>query len=232
MQTKLFSPQRAALVFGSHALRRDGSLSAVPKPPDSLRHHGLWNTDYRRRTRPRDPLTLDDRVFLWRTLCLWLGQASTKPVPITVLGFSDWNHADAQVARYLDNLAAGGDLPGLDDLDKARMLILAELVYGSDLIGAGRQFTADTGIPDETAIDVLRQIQRKIPGYYSGKLLFPDNPQQAHVDRLAAPLVVTGSLSARLTSRNVTSPAAPVHARTETSKPGGLLQLFQLPTAA
>jgi hypothetical protein len=136
-----------------------------------MRHFANWMTGYRARS--GEPLTPDDRVFLWCTLCLWLGDASSKPVPITLLRFSGWDHVDREVHRYLDSLAAGGDYAGLDDLDLARLLILVELAYGSDLFGAGRRFTATVGIPDLPAIEILRLIQRKVSTHRRAEKLFP-----------------------------------------------------------
>lgn len=81
---KLSSPERAALVFDQHARPRPGSTPVSLDPPEALCDFVEWMTGYK--VRHGDPLTRDDRVFLWRALNLWLGRSSTTPVPITVLG--------------------------------------------------------------------------------------------------------------------------------------------------
>ncbi|MBJ7339783.1 hypothetical protein [Mycolicibacterium sp.] len=48
----------------------------------------------------------------------------------------------------------------LSDLDWARALVLAEICWASDLLGAASDFA--TNMPDEVALPTLRSLQRKL----------------------------------------------------------------------
>ena len=69
--------------------------------------------------------------------------------------------------------AASGEYTGLDELDLARMPLLTELAWGSDLLGAGTRFAALMGIGDQVAIRLLRWIQRKITAARVGGFCYP-----------------------------------------------------------
>jgi hypothetical protein len=48
----------------------------------------------------------------------------------------------------------------LSDLDWARALVLTEICWASDILGAASEF--DTNLPDERALPALRSLQRKL----------------------------------------------------------------------
>lgn len=67
----------------------------------------------------------------------------------------------------------------LSDLDWARTLLLTEICWASDLLGAGIEFA--TNIRDEKAAPLLRSIPNKISSYDRFALLV--EYAQAHITR-------------------------------------------------
>ncbi|WP_123026359.1 hypothetical protein [Mycolicibacterium stellerae] len=65
--------------------------------------------------------------------------------------------------------AAVEDAEPLSDLDWARALLLTEISWGSDLLGAGPEF--ETNIDDEKALPLLRSLQYKISNSHRRQLL-------------------------------------------------------------
>ncbi|MFD8782806.1 hypothetical protein [Kitasatospora sp. NPDC059599] len=49
-------------------------------------------------------------------------------------------------------------------MDWARILLAAEIVFVSDLVGSGTEWSTTTGFADEATIRMLRSIQRKLGG--------------------------------------------------------------------
>ncbi|MBO0853137.1 MAG: hypothetical protein J2P18_05145 [Nocardia sp.] len=64
-----------------------------------------------------------------------------------------------QNRRITSELVAGQQLT---PLDWARALLATEINFSSDVLGAGAEWATVTGISDETAIQLLRSIQRKL----------------------------------------------------------------------
>jgi hypothetical protein len=174
LQLKLSTPRRAELLFPGYGEPRSGPIpdtddqqwevleSALEaEHPEQFRpRHGMW-------------LTVDERAFIWHALALWYGPASRKPMPLSVFNFRDWNDLDHVTHRLRAAMIAGGDYQGLSELDVARMLLLTELSWGSDLLGSGTQFSALTGITDNIAVALLRQVQRKVATSTRADLLLP-----------------------------------------------------------
>lgn len=51
----------------------------------------------------------------------------------------------------------------LSSQDWRRVLLAAESVFASDVVGSGLDWPITTGIPDAEAIAILRGLQRKLP---------------------------------------------------------------------
>jgi hypothetical protein len=82
------------------------------------------------------------------------------PLLIPLLGLSTPGEFRVLVHHLMDALEHKEPLP---DLDWARALLLTEICWASDLLGAGVEFA--TNIRDEKATPLLRSIQRKISSY-------------------------------------------------------------------
>jgi hypothetical protein len=107
---------------------------------------------------------------MYMALSEWGGLASYKPLPITILGVSDWAKFDPLTDRLATAITQHEPL---SDLDWARALFLTEISWASDLVGAGVEFALVSN-SDEEAVKLLRSIQRKISSSSRADLLFPN----------------------------------------------------------
>ena len=55
-------------------------------------------------------------------------------------------------------------------LDATRALAATEIVFASDIFGAGVEWPTVTGLTDEETIHVLRRLQRKLVSHYASLL--------------------------------------------------------------
>jgi hypothetical protein len=105
-------------------------------------------------------LTDDERVLLVQGLNEYGGPGRGAPLLRPLVGLS----SVGEFYYLIDRLKAAvksDDL--LSDLDWARALVLTEISWASDLLGAGIDFSSN--IRDEKAVVVLRGLQRKISGH-------------------------------------------------------------------
>jgi hypothetical protein len=121
-------------------------------------------------------LTDDERLFMFHGLNEWLGPARGAPLLLPVFGMPT---ADEfyDMAQRLG--AAIRNTEPLSDLDWARALLLTEISWGSDLLGAG--IDSATNFRDEMAVGLLRSIQYKISSSERRQLL-QDNAGRAAAD--------------------------------------------------
>jgi hypothetical protein len=114
----------------------------------------------------RIDLTDDERRLLVHGLNEYLGPAKGGPLLTPLVGLS----TTAEFYQLLASLmAAIENGEPLSDLDWARALVLTEISWASDLLGAGIEFS--TNMPDEKALRVLRELQRKISSGHRFELL-------------------------------------------------------------
>lgn len=102
-------------------------------------------------------LTDVERRLLLTGLMEYGGPAAGAPVlaPLVgVDGVTAFFHLTDRLSEAIEN-----DRP-LSDLDWARALILTEICWASDLLGAASEFV--TSMPDEVALQTLRSLQRKL----------------------------------------------------------------------
>jgi len=116
-------------------------------------------------------LSGEQRRFLSTALAMWDGVASSRPLPITALGYPDWPGFDADVARLRAQLHQAE--PQFSQREWTRILLLAEISFASDLLGAGVEFDLVSGWTDAEAVAVLRSIQRALGPTVDASLLFP-----------------------------------------------------------
>jgi hypothetical protein len=102
-------------------------------------------------------LTDDERRLLAAGLMEYGGPAQGAPVLAPLVGVA----SVAEFERMVDRLeAAVRKGEPLSDLDWARALVLTEISWASDLLGAGTEFSSN--MSDEQAAPVLRSLQRKL----------------------------------------------------------------------
>jgi hypothetical protein len=76
------------------------------------------------------------------------------------MGFRDKATLSTEVGRLM---AAVDAQDPLTPADWRRVLLATEVVFASDVVGSGLDWSITTGLPDAETIGLLRQIQRKMP---------------------------------------------------------------------
>jgi hypothetical protein len=106
------------------------------------------------------PLGDDERHVLWAGLVEWGGPARCTEEMAVAMGFK--NVADLLDTGYriADAIKAK---QSLSQLDWVRALLATEVVFASDVMGSGGDWSITTGVSDEDTIRHLRSLQRKIP---------------------------------------------------------------------
>lgn len=103
-------------------------------------------------------LTDDERLLLMHGLNEYSGAAKRSwSLLLPLLGLSTAQEFRALTNRLMEVIE---DKKPLSDLDWARALLLTEICWGSQLLGAGLDFASN--IRDEKATPLLRAIQRKV----------------------------------------------------------------------
>jgi hypothetical protein len=105
-------------------------------------------------------LTDQQREFLSTAIGVWRGVASDRPLPLHVLGYSSWQEFDAEITRLQTALTQAR--PELSRLDWTRVLLLAEIGFASDVLGAGIEFEIVGAWRDLEALSMLRTVQRQL----------------------------------------------------------------------
>jgi len=104
-------------------------------------------------------LTDDERFVLERGLVEWAGPARCTDALAVAMGFADVDDLFGRTGPLLDALRSGAMAAG----DWRRVVLATEFVFASDLVGAGHDWSATTGLSDEATIAALRSVQRKLP---------------------------------------------------------------------
>ncbi|MEV0781364.1 hypothetical protein ACIBLA_02190 [Streptomyces sp. NPDC050433] len=114
-------------------------------------------------------LAEDEIALLRRALLEWGGPARCGDQLAVGMGFESERDLLDQCPRLRRALA--DDVP-LAPVDWARILLAVEIVFVSDLVGTGFEWSTTTGRSDEATIKSLRSIQRKlgrtVRPYYGG----------------------------------------------------------------
>ncbi|WIM89154.1 hypothetical protein PT015_06775 [Candidatus Mycobacterium wuenschmannii] len=106
-------------------------------------------------------LTDDERLLLMHGLNEYFGAAKRSwPLLLPLLGLSTTDEFRALTSRLMETIE---DKRRLSELDWARALLLTEICWGSELLGAGLDFASN--IYDEKAMPLLRAIQRKVSNH-------------------------------------------------------------------
>lgn len=108
------------------------------------------------------PVALNDleRRFLGAALLEWSGPARPTDELAAAVGFSSAERMSAEAWDLWQRIEAD---EALTPSDWRRVLLAAEIVFVSDVVGSGLDWAITSGIPDAEALAVLRGLQRKLP---------------------------------------------------------------------
>ena len=106
------------------------------------------------------PLTDEERLFLRCGLSEWGGPARCTDALAFAMGFR--NVANLHEEGHLLQESLGRHEP-LSQHDWVRTLLATEIVFASNVVGSGRDWSISAGFSDEDSIRLLRTLQRKIP---------------------------------------------------------------------
>lgn len=104
-------------------------------------------------------LTDDERELLWRGLLEWGGPASPTNAMAAAMGFRDVSDLHKEGSRLRADIS---ERRPLTYADWRRALLATEIVFASDVVGSGVEWSTTTGLQDEETIRMLRSIQRKL----------------------------------------------------------------------
>lgn len=102
----------------------------------------------------------DERAFLRAALLDWGGPAAPTDGIASAMGFSDAQRLSAEAWSLWEQIEAGQSLGASD---WRRTLLAVEVVFASDVVGSGLDWSITSGISDEASIAILRGLQRKLP---------------------------------------------------------------------
>jgi hypothetical protein len=77
------------------------------------------------------------------------------------IGFTSVRDLFNSAERLIEAITSGSPLSATDWL---RVLLATEIVFASNAIGSGLDWSVTTGMSDEESIAVLRRVQRKLAG--------------------------------------------------------------------
>jgi len=91
----------------------------------------------------------------------WLGPARCTDEMAVAIGFESVADLIAQADGLIEAVLSGG---ATSRRDWRRILLATEIVFASDVVGSGVDWTSTTGLSDAESIAVLRRVQRKVIG--------------------------------------------------------------------
>lgn len=102
----------------------------------------------------------DERRFLRAALLDWGGPANPTNELAVALGVRDAETLSADTWALWKVIESGSDLP---PEDWRRVLLAVEVVFISDVVGSGLDWSVTSGFSDEDSIRILRGLQRRLP---------------------------------------------------------------------
>jgi hypothetical protein len=106
------------------------------------------------------PLTGPERHLLWAGLAEWGGPARCTDDLAVGMGFESVEDLFAQADRITPRLR---ERQPLTRRDWIRTLLATEIVFASNTVGSGHDWSITTGISDEETVRLLRSVQEKVP---------------------------------------------------------------------
>jgi hypothetical protein len=110
-------------------------------------------------------LSEQERTVLQEGLGQWGGPAFCTPELARAIGFASLGEVRETAARIRASLQDGSTLSRLDWF---RALASTEIGFGSDIFGAGVEWSMATGLSDSESLVTLRSLQRKLIGVVAG----------------------------------------------------------------
>lgn len=105
-------------------------------------------------------LTDREREILRSGLHEWGGPAWVTQELAVAMGFRDQSDLFRDGDRLVAALKASKPMT---PLDWAKTILATEIVFASDLVGSGCEWSTTTGWSDDETLTSLREIQRKVP---------------------------------------------------------------------
>ncbi|RKN16696.1 hypothetical protein D7147_23180 [Micromonospora musae] len=105
-------------------------------------------------------LTSDERFLLRRGLAEWGGPAHSTDDLARAMGFRDQVDLYHGEGRRLREALDRGE--PLSRSQWRKLLFSTEIVFASDVVGSGSDWSITTGLSDEETIKLLRVVQRKV----------------------------------------------------------------------
>ncbi len=102
----------------------------------------------------------DEREVLRSGLLEWAGPARCSPEMAVAMGFESKEDLFRQADRLREALRRKEPLT---QQDWVRTLLATEIVFASDVLGSGHDWSVTTGFSDTHTLALLRSIQRKVP---------------------------------------------------------------------
>ena len=112
------------------------------------------------------PVVLDDmeRRFLRAAMLEWGGPGRPTEEVAAALGFASADSMSSETWSLWRRIEAGETL---SSVDWRRVLLAAEVVFASDVVGSGLDWPITTGISDADSVAVLRRLQKRLPRWRS-----------------------------------------------------------------
>ena len=104
-------------------------------------------------------LTSEERSFLVEGLGQWGGSAYLTEELATAMGFGSSAEFNVERTRLARQVGRAEPLTGKD---WSRVLVSTEIMFASDVFGAGVEWSIVTAFDDQTSIALLRSVQRKL----------------------------------------------------------------------
>lgn len=105
-------------------------------------------------------LTDLERAILRSGLVEWGGPANVTEELAVAMGFRNQADLFKEGDRLIDALEAREPM---SPFDWARTILATEIVFSSNLVGSGRDWSITTGFSDAETLANLRKVQRKVP---------------------------------------------------------------------
>ena len=110
-----------------------------------------------------------ERDVLTHGINEWGGPAMCTERLAVAMGFASVAELHGQRLRLANAVRTGGEL-ALEDW--ARILVLTEFVFVSDVFGAGVEWSTTTGLDDPETLETLRGLQAKLTSLGAGRQQF------------------------------------------------------------
>lgn len=114
-----------------------------------------------------------ERDVLVAAINEWSGPAMCTDELAVAMGFDDLDDFAAQRKRLLAAVRRDGEL---SVRDWARTLVLTEIVFASDVVGSGYEWSSTTGLDDHETLRTLRGLQKKLTRAGAGRSQFRRPP--------------------------------------------------------